>query len=137
MNLIFFPSDFKLEYIKPYVQELIDSFNITKQKYKLFNYNKYTVEQVNNLNMCRSHGLNLLVPLNFIKGYCNNDINYNIYIFTTGYSDNQINIDINDYILPNINKFVYLEKKINLYYDINDFKHEWLNNKKFIYLSLK
>ena len=137
MNLIFYPSDFNLSYIKDRVRETATILESKNEPYKLFDYNYYSVVEQNDLQMCRSYGRKLIVALNFIKDYVskNNNQTFNIYFHTDGYSDRFEDININDYITNNINKFIYIDSKNENFCGDHDFQESWLNNSKFFYIS--
>ena len=63
----------------------------------------------------------------------NPDKQFNIYLFSDGYSDNHEEIDISDYITNNINKFNYIVNKNKYIMGRLDFNTNWLSNSKFIY----
>ena len=137
MNLIFYPSDFNLEYIKDYVEEIINHLKNKNELYKLYDYNRSTVMKQENLDMCRSYGRNLTVPLDFIKEYTttNSSLEFNIYLFSDGYSESSEEIIIDDYITKNIIKFTYIVKENKNVMGRLDFKNFWLNNPKFVYIN--
>jgi hypothetical protein len=85
--------------------------------------------------MCRSYGRNLSVVLDFIKEYALKNFNekLNIYLHTDGNSNLRQDIDINQYITENINKFVYIDSKNENFLGEPDFQESWLKNPKFIY----
>jgi hypothetical protein len=60
---------------------------------------------------------------------------FNIYLFNDGYSEEHENIDISDYITPNLNKFNYIVNKNKYIMGKLDFNSNWLSNSKFIYNS--
>jgi hypothetical protein len=136
INLIYYPSDFNLEYIKNDVQHKINELVNNNQHYKLFDYNNKTVMEQNNLDFCRSYGRNLNIVFEHMKNYVENSkFNYNIYVFSDGLSDSYQYIDINKYISNNINIVEYIVNK-KQYIGKNDFNTDWLNNKKFKYINL-
>ena len=135
MNLIFYPSDFNLSYIKDRVKITITNLELKNEPFKLFDYNHNSVLEKTDLSMCRSYGRNLSVVLDFIKEYAlkNNNEIFNIYLHTDGNSNLYQEIDINDYITDNINKFIYIDSKNENFLGEPDFQESWLNNPKFIY----
>jgi hypothetical protein len=137
MNLIFYPADFNLSYIKDRAQKTISELESKKEEYLLFDYNYYSVVEQKDLSMCRAYGRKLIVALNFIKDYVSKNTNqkYNIYFHTDGYSDRFEKININDYITDNINKFIYIDSRNENFCGDPDFQESWLNNSKFFYIS--
>ena len=136
INLIYYPSDFNLEYIKNDVQLKINNLVNNNQHYKLFDYNSKTVMEQKNMDFCRSSGRNLNIVLDHIINYTNNSkFNYNIYIYSDGLSDSYQDLDINKYISNNINKVDYIVNK-KQYIGKNDYNPNWLKNKKFNYINL-
>lgn len=135
MNLIFYPSDFNLDHIKEYVKETINDLKNRNESYKLYDYNRSSVMEQQNLDMCRSYGRNLTVPLDFIKEYTttNSSLEFNVYLFSDGYSESSEEIMIDDYITQNIIKFTYIVKENQNVLGEFDFKTHWLNNPKFVY----
>jgi len=135
MNLIFYPSDFNLSYIKDRVRETATILESKNEPYKLFDYNYLTVIEVADLTKCRTYGRNLSVVLDFIKDYVskNNNETFNIYLHTDGNSNLYQEIDINEYITENIKKFVYIDSKNENFLGESDFQESWLKNPKFIY----
>jgi len=137
MNLIFYPSDFNLSYIKDRVKKTIEELESKNEQYKLFDYNHNSVVECYDLSMCRTYGRNLSVVLSFIKEYVSQNINekFNIYLHTDGNSNCYQDININDYITNNINKFIYIDSKNENFLGESDFQESWLNNSKFFYIS--
>ena len=135
MNLIFYPSDFNLYFIKDRVRLTITNLESNNEQYKLFDYNHNSVVEQKDLSMCRSYGRNLSVVLDFIKDYVskNNNETFNIYLHTDGNSNCRQEIDINEYITENINKFIYIDSKNENFLGESDFQESWLKNPKFIY----
>ena len=132
-NLIFYPTYHKDQYIINDVEKFMTD-NSTIQ-YELFSYNKNNIVKQNNLYACTIEPPQLSVVLNFIKEYTmsNPDKQFNIYLFSDGYSDNHEEIDISDYITNNINKFNYIVNKNKFIMGRLDFNTNWLSNSKFIY----
>uniref|UniRef100_A0A6C0H042 Uncharacterized protein n=1 Tax=viral metagenome TaxID=1070528 RepID=A0A6C0H042_9ZZZZ len=135
-NLIFYPSYHKNQYIINHVQNFLNDNNFTE--YKLFSYNKNNIQEQENLYMCTTDRGQLSFTLNFIKKYALNNQNneYNIYFFTDGYSEQYEDIDINQYLVSNINKFYYIININKFVMGQLDFNSEWLNNSKFIYKQI-
>ena len=136
MNLIFYPADFNLSYIKEKVRETAAILESKNEPYKLFDYNHNSVIEVADLTKCRTYGRNLSVVLDFIKDYVSKNTNetFNIYLHTDGNSNLYQEIDINEYITENINKFVYIDSKNENFLGEPDFQESWLKNPKFIYI---
>jgi len=135
-NLIFYPSYHKNQYIINHVQNFLNDNNFTE--YKLFSYNKNNIQEQENLYMYTTDRGQLSFTLNFIKKYALNNQNneYNIYFFTDGYSEQYEDIDINQYLVSNINKFYYIININKFVMGQLDFNSEWLNNSKFIYKQI-
>lgn len=129
MNLLFYPQN--IEYIQEAVDITIKNLVKYKQKYKLFTYHDIFVSEINEFKLIESNGKNLIIPLEFIKNYCNNNNQkFYIYIFTDGYSDIYYNINISDYMPENVENLFYIviPNKNN---NIKDFKNDWLNDDRF------
>jgi hypothetical protein len=134
-SLIFYPTYHKNQYIIKDVDKFLQD-NQTIE-YELFSYNKNRVISQNNLYDCTIEPPQLSVVLKFIKEYTTNNLNmqFNIYLFNDGYSEEHENIDISDYITPNLNKFNYIVNKNKYIMGKLDFNSNWLSNSKFIYNS--
>jgi len=132
-SLIFYPTYHKNQYIIKDVDKFLQD-NQTIQ-YELFSYNKNRVTSQTNLYDCTIEAPQLSVVLKFIKEYTINNPNmqFNIYLFSDGYSENHENIDISDYITINIIQFNYIVNKNKYIMGRLDFNANWLSNSKFIY----
>jgi len=137
-SLLFYPSDFNLQYIIKDVEDEIDSLKTLEKPYKVFNYNYISVEEQEKGLSSRSHGRTLKVVLDFIKDYVlkNIDKKFYIYLFTDGYSNNYHDININEYISDNIIKFKYIVNENEHNLGKLDFNKDWLLNKKFIFENI-
>jgi len=131
-NLLFYPTYHKNQYIIKDIDKFIKE-NPTVQ-YELFSYNKNRVTNQSNLYDCTIEPPQLSFVLNFIKEYTMNNSNmqFNIYLFNDGYSNNHEDINISDYITSNINELNYIIHKNKYVMGRLDFKEEWKSNQKFI-----
>ena len=136
-TLLFYPSDFNLQYIIKEVEDEIDTLKLLEKPYRVFNYNSNSVEEQKDNLTCRSYGRNLSVVLDFIKNLVSSNLStqYYIHLYTDGYSNTYKDINISDYISNNIIKFKYfnIENKYNL--GKLDYNNNWITNNKFIYIN--
>ena len=133
-TLLFYPSDFNLQYIIKEVEDEIDTLNILEKPYRVFNYNSNSVEEQKDGLTCRSYGRNLSVVLDFIKNLVSSypSTQYYIYLYTDGYSNTYKDIDISEYISSNIIKFKYFEVNNKLNLGKLDYNKNWKLNNKFV-----
>ncbi len=138
MNLIFYPNNIDFDYLVDAVNMTIDKLTKFKQPYKLFNYNDKNVIEQKRITMDDHKGKNLIIPLEFIKNYCNQlkIIDFYIYIFTDGYSDEFTDIYIPDYMPENIINLFYIQIPNNKYENKElDFYDDWLDDIRFKYVK--
>jgi hypothetical protein len=138
MNLIFYPSDFNLTFIKQPVRDLVDDLKIHEAPYRLFNYNHISVAEVDDPNWSRSYGRNLSVAFDYIKIYALNHPaeKLTIHLFTDGNSNCHKVLNMDDYLIENIQKLYYCEKTNPHFLGERDYDENWLNNKKFHYIQV-
>lgn len=137
MNLIFFPSNFKLELIRDAVELALDKLDENEQTFKLFDYNDKDVVEQEYIDIHRSIGKNLIVPLEFIKDYCNNnpDQEFYIYLFTDGFSDEYKELNISDYMPENVSNIFYVVIPYDYLNNRADFQEMWLIDERFKYIE--
>lgn len=132
MDLILFPTDKYYSYLKDYIK----NHKFDNPIYVGYNFEEAHIVDLNYESLYDE--LQLKVALEYIKKFCHEhkEKSITVHLYTPDISYLYDDLDITQYLSPNIIKFNYIVKKCQRMWR-QDFNEEWLKDKRIKYIIMQ